>query len=251
MKVLIIEDEKFAAENLTLMLGDIDPGIEVEQIIVSVSAAVAYFEKSATVDLVFMDIHLADGISFEIFEKTEVDPPVIFTTAYDEYAIKAFKVNGLDYLLKPLDDGELRDALERFKNRSSEGSKMDQFQEMFRLLQQEKKEYRHTFLVQQRDTLIPIKIEDIAYFVLESGIVKAVAHNKKSYIMDKKMDDIEIELDPDRFFKVNRQYIVHRDAIENMKLYFNRKLIVNLMPTTTEQVIVSKEKAPQLKKWIK
>lgn len=250
MKVLIIEDEKAAAENLTLLLRDIDSDIVVEQVIDSVSDGVSYFEKKGTAELVFMDIHLADGISFEIFERTEVKLPVIFTTAYDEYAIKAFKVNSVDYLLKPIEEGELQDALDRFRSRSRNQPSMGQFQEMFRLLQEEKKSYKNTYLVQQRDTLIPVSVSELAYFMIESGIVKAITHDNRHFIIDKKMEDIEAELDPDRFFRVNRQYMVQREAIDNLKLYFNGKLILNLKPKTKEQVVVSKVKAPILKKWI-
>ena len=250
MKVLIIEDEKAAAENLKFLLQRIDPGIEVERVIDSVAGGVAYFKGAASAEMVFMDIHLADGISFEIFEKTKVNLPIIFTTAYDEYAIKAFKVNSVDYLLKPIDEIELKDALERYKESSRTGPPANQFQEMLQLLKEDKKVYKGTYLVQQRDTLIPVDVSELAYFTIDEGIVKAFTDENKSYILDKKLEDIEAELNPDQFIRANRQFIVRRNAIENLQLYFNGKLILNIRPTPLEKIVISKARAPHFKKWM-
>ena len=250
MKTLIIEDEQTAAENLKYLLSEVDPSIAVEGIIDTVSGATAYFKEDPSIELVFMDIHLADGISFEIFEQVNVRPPVIFTTAYDEYALKAFKVNSIDYLLKPINEEELREAIEKFKASKKSPPATAQFQEMLEFLKAEKKTYKSTYLVQQRDTLYPLQVAHLAYFIIDEGIVRAVTKENKSYVLDKKMDDIEAELDPGQFIRANRQFIVQRSAIENLQLYFNRKLILNIRPRPQEQIVVSKEKAPYLKKWI-
>ena len=250
MNVVIIEDEKAAAENLKFLLSEVDATIHVDRVIDTVSSAVDYFSEEQPIELAFFDIHLADGISFEIFDKVQIKVPLIFTTAYDEYAIKAFKVNSIDYLLKPIDEDELKEAIDKYKASKAPVLVNDQFQQMLQLLQTDKKSYKSTYLVQQRDTLVPLGVNDIAYFTIDAGIVKAIAFDKKGYVIDEKLEDIEAQLDPDQFFRANRQYIVQKKAIENLQLYFNGKLILNIEPKPTEQIVVSKAKAPQLKKWM-
>lgn len=249
MNVVIIEDELTAAENLKYLLNEIDAAITIVNVIDTVSEAIQYFNNKPKVELAFFDIHLADGISFDIFEKASVDIPVIFTTAYDEYAIKAFKVNSIDYLLKPIDKSELKQAILKYKA-LPKLPLTNQFEELLLSLKATKRTFKKTFLVQQRDTLIPIDIEDIAYFTIDASIVKAITKENKSFIIDKKLEDIETEVDPDYFFRANRQFIVQRNVIENLQLYFNGKLILNITPKSTEQIVVSKVKAPQLKKWL-
>lgn len=250
MKVVIIEDEKAAAENLkSLMLG-IDASIKIDRVIDTVSGAIDYFSTAIDIELAFFDIHLADGISFEIFEKTQVNIPIIFTTAYDEYAIKAFKVNSIDYLLKPIDEDELKEAINKYQSTKGDIQVKQQFQQMLQMLTTEKRTYKSTYLVQQRDTLIPLSVDEIAYFSIDAGIVKATTLDEKKYIIDEKLEDIEAELNSNQFFRVNRQYIVQRKAIKNLQLYFNGKLILNIEPKPAEQIVVSKVKAPQLKNWM-
>jgi len=250
MKVVIIEDEKAAAENLKFLLSEVDPTIQIDAIIDTVSGAIDYFSKGTIIELAFFDIHLADGLSFEIFDRIQITTPIIFTTAYDEYALKAFKVNSIDYLLKPIDSGELKDAINRFKSRQESVPANNQLQQVLQLLSTEKKTYKSTFLVQQRDTLIPLGVDTIAYFTIEMGIVRAFSFENKGYIIDEKLENIESQLDPNQFFRVNRQFIVQRRAIENLQLYYNGKLVLNVTPKTSDKIVVSKAKAPQLKKWI-
>lgn len=250
MKVVIIEDEHAAAENLKYLLNEIDSSFVIEEVIDTVHEAVSFFSKEHSIELAFFDIHLADGVSFEIFEQVQVNVPIIFTTAYDEYAIKAFKVNSIDYLLKPIDEDELKDAIEKYKTSKQSPPVSDQFHQMLQLIRAEKKSHKSIYLVQQRDTLVPLNVDDIGYFIIDSGIVKAITKNHKNYILDKKLEDIEAELNPAQFFRANRQCIVQRDAIENLQLYFNGKLILNVNPKPQKQIIVSKAKAPQLKSWI-
>jgi len=250
MKVLILEDEKAAAENLKFLLTRLNPSIVVVKVIDTISGAVEFFQKENTIELAFFDIHLADGISFEIFEKVQINVPIVFTTAYDEYALKAFKVNSIDYLLKPIDEDELREALVKYNRTQRSAPSNQQFQEMLQILQTEKKKYKSTYLVHQRDTLVPLGVDQIAYFTIDMGTVKAISFDKNEYVIDKNLEDIEMEIDPDHFFRANRQFIVQRKAVENLQLYFNGKLILNLNPKPSEQVIVSKIKAPRLKDWI-
>ncbi|MDT7827504.1 LytTR family DNA-binding domain-containing protein [Pricia sp. S334] len=251
MKVLIIEDELAASDNLAYLLQSIDRNIEVIAVLDSVKASVDFFSKPHEAELVFMDIHLADGISFEIFERTSIDVPVIFTTAYNQYALKAFKFNSIDYLLKPIDKDELADALQQFKIQNSEKSIDDrQVKGLLDLIQTERKNYKTTFLVGLRDQLIPLKTDNIAYFRIDTGIVKAITSDNKSYTVDEKLEDIEKELNPENFYRANRQFIIHREAVVNLKAYFNGKLIVEVTPVCDERIVVSKAKASEFKEWM-
>ncbi len=251
MKVVIVEDEIAASDNLTFLLNSIDDQIEIIAVIDSVKSAIQYFSQSDEAELIFMDIHLADGISFEIFEQVKVETPIIFTTAYDQYAIKAFKVNSIDYLLKPIDEDELSEAVQKFKNTSKEDGSLDnQIHGMLQLLQNKTKPFKTTYLVHHRDELLPIKTENIAYFYIDTGLVKAITSENKAYIIDKKLEDIENELDPEIFNRVNRQFIIRKSAISTIKQYFNGKLIVNISPVSKERIVVSKAKATGFKKWV-
>ncbi len=251
MKVIIVEDELAASENLAYLLQSIDNDIEVEKVLESVKDALEFFAKPYDATLIFMDIHLADGLSFEIFEKVEVNTPIIFTTAYDQYALKAFKVNSIDYLLKPIDEEELNEAINKFKNRTPEkGIDQQQIEGLLSLIGDNKKKYRETFLVSHRDELIPLKTQNIAYFKIDTGVVKGITVDNQTYVMDQKLEEIEEELDPSIFHRVNRQFIVRKDALESIKFYFNGKLIVTLAPACDEKIVVSKAKATPFKNWV-
>lgn len=251
MKVLIIEDEPAASDNLTYLLHAIDNTIEVLEVLDSVKASTDFFSEPHGAELVFMDIHLADGISFEIFERAKITIPVIFTTAYNQYSLKAFKFNSIDYLLKPIDKDELADALQQFKVQHQE-KKLDeqQIKGLMELVRTEPKTYKTTFLVAHRDQLIPLKTENIAYFRIDTGIVKAITVENTSHTVDEKMEDIETDLNPRLFYRVNRQFIVSRDAIMNIKQYFNGKLIVVVNPVCDERIVVSKAKSKEFKDWM-
>ncbi|MBT8305992.1 MAG: LytTR family DNA-binding domain-containing protein [Maribacter sp.] len=251
MKIVIVEDEQAASENLTYLLKNLNPNIEVLTVLDSVRSSVAYFSSPTEAELVFMDIHLADGLSFEIFDQVKINKPVIFTTAYDQYALKAFKVNSIDYLLKPVDEDELAKALTQFEVQSQlESTPKVQMEGLLDLIKANSKTYKTTYLVSLRDQLIPIKTSSIAYLYIDTGIVKGITKDNKSYTIDKKMEDIERELDPTNFYRVNRQFIVQKDAIDNIKYYFNGKLILNVLPIFKEQIVVSKAKSAAFKKWI-
>lgn len=250
MKVVIIEDEKAAAENLNHLLVEIDPTVEVDAIIDTVSGAVEYFKKARDIELAFFDIHLADGNSFDIFKEVEINTPIIFTTAYDEYALKAFKVNSIDYILKPIDEDELIAAFEKYKYSNRNHLIKREFENVLKMLGKVPKKYKSTFLVNQRDKLIPIDVADIAYITIDASIVKAVTFEGKIYIIYEKLEDIEASLNPENFFRANRQFIVQRRAILNLTNHFNGKLVLNLKPISTKRIIISKAKAPALKKWM-
>ena len=250
MKVVIVEDEISAAENLIELLKIVAPDAEVVTTLDSVKKSVAYFQQDVPIDLVFMDIHLADGISFEIFDAVDLKIPVIFTTAYDQYALKAFKVNSLDYLLKPIDETELKAAIDQYQQQANPKMEDGALEALRSLFTQAPKKFRTTFLVNQRDGMIPIKTEDIAFFYIEDSIVYATTKKNQKVAIDKKLEEIEEELDPQQFKRVNRQFIVNREALVNIKYYFNGKLIVNTQPPAKERMVVSKARATEFKTWV-
>ncbi|WP_424002683.1 LytR/AlgR family response regulator transcription factor [Maribacter sp. IgM3_T14_3] len=251
MKVIIVEDELAASDNLSYLLTRINADIEVIQVLDTVKATVDYFANPHEGVLVFMDIHLADGISFEIFEQVEIDIPIIFTTAYDQYALKAFKVNSIDYLLKPIDKEELSDALDRFDALNlKKGFDEVQMNSLLQLIQTKAENFKKTFLVSVGDQLVPVKTADIAYFFIDTGVVKAVTVQERSFVLDVKLEDIEEALDPSVFFRANRQFIVRREAIVTIKLHFNSKLLVDVHPVCSERIVVSKAKATEFKNWM-
>lgn len=255
MKIVIVEDELAASDHLNYLLNRIDPTIEILAIFDTVKATVAFFAKEHSAELLFLDIHLADGISFEIFEQANINIPVVFTTAYDQYALKAFKVNSIDYLLKPIDEEELTDALHQYTvqvKEKKQGIKDDQLKGLLGLLKGSAvaKNYKNTFLVSQRDQMIPLKTADIAYFIIDFGVVKAVSKDSQTYSVAGKLEDITESLDPNLFYRANRQCIVNREAIVNLKNYFNGKLIVSVSPVSKERIVVSKAKAADFKEWM-
>ncbi len=251
MHLVIIEDELAASDHLQFLLKSIDDSIQVVKILDSVSASVDYFSTSPEVDLILMDIHLADGISFEIFDQVNINTPIIFTTAYDHYAIKAFKVNSVDYILKPIDRNELSLAFDKFNNQSKKTNiDQNQMQSILELFKKETKNYKNTYLAHHRDELIPIKTDDIAFFFIDTGIVKGVLFEGKKFILDKKLEDLEEELNPKIFYRANRQFVINRNAIKSIKSYFNGKLIVQIEPKHSERIVVSKTKATAFKKWV-
>ncbi|MEA1785011.1 LytTR family DNA-binding domain-containing protein [Arenibacter sp. GZD96] len=251
MNVVIVEDEIAASDNLQYLLQQINPTIEIIAVLDSVRSAVDFFSKPNTAVLIFMDIHLADGISFEIFDQVKISIPVIFTTAYDKYALQAFKVNSIDYLLKPINEDELSEALAQFKNPTEPDPQLnDQMMGLLQFIKTQGKSFKTTYLVSHRDQLIPIKTNDIAYIFIDTGIIKAVTASQQTYVMDDKLEDIEKDLDPQAFYRVNRQCIINRTAIAHITTYFNGKLIVTVLPAAKERIIVSKAKAMDFKKWL-
>lgn len=251
MKVVIVEDELAASENLTHLLSNVDPNIEIIQVIESVEDAVNYFKSTDSADLIMMDIHLADGISFEIFDQVKISTPIIFTTAYDQYAIQAFKVNSIDYLLKPIVEEELGLAIEKFKQSNSKsGVDEGQLSGLLNLLSSSASSYKSSLLVQKRDELVPLKTDDIAYIYIDTGMVKAITKDKDQFILNKKLEDLETELDPNKFMRINRQFIMSKEAITKLKFYFNGKLIVHTQPPFSERIVVSKAKAGDVKSWL-
>lgn len=244
MDALIIEDETAAAVNLKALLAEVDPTVRVIGVIDAVVDAVRWFGAHPLPDLVFMDIHLADGDAFRIFSEVDVACPVVFATAYDRYALDAFKVNGLDYLLKPIKPDELRRALEKCK-RFSVPEKAEYMERTNRFASG----YSRCFLVPYRDKLVPLNVEEIAYCYTSAEKVTVRTCDGRSLPMDKSLDTLMGMLPERDFFRANRQFIVSRNAVRDMSVWFGYRLCINLTVETPERIIVSKARVPEFKKW--
>ena len=250
MKALLIEDEIMAAQTLQKLLGEVSPETEIIAVLESIEDSVAWLEENPMPDLMFMDIHLADGSSFAIFDQVDITCPVIFTTAYDEYALKAFEVNSIDYLLKPISKDALEHAMSKYHNLTSQGWQSGNGK-LEALLAQltDKKSYRRCFLLPERDKLVPLPTSDIAYVYIDAKTVKMVSLEHKTYYLTQTLDDLMAQLDPQIFFRANRQFIVSRDAIKDVSIWFGNKLAINLTVEVPEKIIVSKARVAEFKHW--
>lgn len=249
MKALIIEDEKSAVRNLKSLLKEVAPQLEIINVIDSVADAVAWFETNPSPDLVFMDIHLADGSSFEIFEYVQISCPIIFTTAYDEYALKAFKVNSIDYLLKPIGVADLRLAIEKFEKLHCASEPQESLAALIRSMQKRDHYKTHFLIPYKGDKLIPLAVSQVQYFCIVEGITKAVISDNEAYVLPYTLDELAESLDPDEFFRANRQYLISRHAVRDIDLWFNNRLSINLRVPTDEKILVSKLRVNEFKAW--
>lgn len=248
MKILILEDEEPNYKRLSKMLANLRPNAEVFGPIDNV-AEVRVFLTENTVDLIVADIRLSDGLAFEAFDETDLRCPVIFTTAYDEYAIKAFKYNGIDYLLKPIVKEELAMALD--KSDALKGKdEIPGLNELFRLLDKDNTKYRRRFLVPDRDGMIAVSTEQIRYISYENGMAKLYLTKNRIFSIDYSLDEIERELDPEQFLRVTRYHIVSISAIERLTTWFGRKTKIQIIDWPDAEIYIIKEKAPLLKRWL-
>jgi len=252
MKIVIIEDEAIGARRLERMIHDIDPTIEVIAVLESMMEAKEWLNahQPEEVDLFLSDIQLSDGLAFDIFEHYDAPLPIIFTTAYDEYALRAFKLNGIDYLLKPIQEGELRAAIEKYKKTKATyvQFQVDQLMRMLEHVQQVQSSWP-TFLSYRKDKMIPVSSERVAYFVINQGIVFAIT-DEDQYMLEEHLDDIASKLPDAAFFRINRQCIVQRQFILNASLYSGYRLQLSLTIPTSEELIVSREKVCAFKQWL-
>ena len=252
MKALLIEDEKAAVRNLQALLLEVAPDVEILAVLDSIIETIDWFGTHAMPDLVFLDIHLADGSAFEIFSHVEIACPIIFTTAYDEYALRAFKVNSIDYLLKPIDGHDIRKALDKMDclhgESSSPGNEPD-YSSLIRALKKEESYKTHFLVPAKGDKLIPVSADMILFFHIDDGVVKAVLADGKECLFPQTLDELADSLNPALFFRVNRQYLISRKAVLDIDLWFNGRLSVNLKAPVTEKVLVSKAKVGEFKEW--
>lgn len=248
MNLLIIEDEPASAQRLQKMAGEIDPGVKVLEILDSISGTVEWFRTHISPDLVLMDIHLADGLSFEIFRQVEVACPVIFTTAYDQYAIQAFKVNSIDYLLKPIKKTELADAFRKLQKTRPEAA-VDYLSMLSALTGQGK--HLRRIVIRLGQQLKVLEIKDLAYFYIEEKIVFAVNFKGDRYPVDLSLDQLEEQLDPDKYFRINRAFIVNMDSIEAMYTYSKARIKITLKPPCVIETVTSAERSAEFREWLK
>ncbi|MEI9911321.1 MAG: LytTR family DNA-binding domain-containing protein [Bacteroidota bacterium] len=249
MKVIIIEDEKPAAEKLLKAIQKADPSIEVAAVLNSVKTTVEWLQQNAMPELLFMDIELGDGLSFKIFDKISISSPVIFCTAFDEYWQEAFEHNSIDYLLKPVKQDKLETALHKY-------DKLKQhFAAGFQQLQQWQQQsagngYKKRFLVKRGADYISIKAEEIAYFYAAHKLVCMVDNKNHKFILDQSLSDIEKQLDPAQFYRVNRKYFIHLSAIKKIKSYPKSKLQLEVDPPVNEDIVISQENVAAFKEWM-
>ncbi len=246
MRALIVEDETAATVNLMSILSQVSPGCRVLATLESVTEAVHWIESNPAPDVIFMDIHLADGDAFRIFERTDVAAPIIFTTAYDRYALDAFKVNSIDYLLKPIRPEELIRALDKLERLTQ----TDRAQYANRVADMVAARNSPTFLIHVRDRIVPVKCEQIAFCHTSSERVTIYTHDGAEYPYDKSLETIAAALSPTDFFRANRQFVIARGAITDISVWFGSRLAVNLKLPTPERIIISKARVPEFKRWI-
>ena len=249
INILIIEDEEPAANRLKKMVTELEPDANVLDNIVSVNSAIAWFKQNPSPDLIFSDIQLSDGLSFDIFKNVAVQCPVIFITAYDQYAIDAFKVNSIDYLLKPIKKDDLQVAINKFKKLNKSESSFD-INKMLEVFNQPKAGYKTRFIVRYGEHIKTIKIEDAAYFYTEDKINFLITNEGRRYTIDYNLDALESTLDPKTFFRINRQFIISINAISEMFSYSKSRVLVKLNPPSKHETIVSTERSGDFKLWL-
>jgi DNA-binding LytR/AlgR family response regulator len=250
MKVLIVEDEPLSAEHLIRTLNKIDTNIQVVKTLDSINNSVKFLSQESELDLIFLDIHIADGNSFEIFSKINIDIPIIFTTAYNEYAIKAFKLNSIDYLLKPIGLDDLKNAIAKYNKLKNSNQKNFHSEKIENAISILTKNYKSRFLVKLGETISSIKSEDITFFIAEDGITLLVNKEGKRYPVDYSIDALEALISPDSFFRINRKVLVNIDKIQQVHTYFNSRLKLAIKCLDEDDAIVSRERVSDFKLWL-
>lgn len=250
MKTLIIEDEKAALRNLKAAMKEVDADFEIVGETDSVTGTLEWFASHPMPELVFMDIHLADGSAFGIFEQADITCPIIFTTAYDEYALQAFRVNSIAYLLKPISSSDLQKAIDKLKILGGTTTQPTvDFQAVMRALKKEENYKTHFLVPVKGDRFIPVSVEQISYFYIDGGAVKAVTQSAEMFDFQQTLDELAEQLNPRQFFRANRQYIIAHKAVTGVSLWFGGRMVLQLTPPTEEKVIISKARVSAFKDW--
>ncbi len=252
MKVLVIEDEMLASQRLVRMIKALEPNVEILATLESVEETLEWWEANDAPDLMFMDIHLADGSAFEILRQLEVENPIIFTTAYDAYAIEAFKHNSIDYILKPVKKEELAAALAKYyrsrPKAEAVGTPFD-YQELAKAMQKNNQPKR--LLIRFGQQLKAVNFEEVAYFYIEERVCFLMTHKGKRYPIDQTLDQLDALLDPEKFFRINRQLIANLEAIDQMHTMSKSRVKISLKPAAPVDALVSSERSALFKKWLK
>ena len=257
MKVLIVEDEELAVKKISKTLATVDESAEIVGVTDSITSTVNWIETNPVPDLILMDIELSDGQSFEIFNRVAIKCPVIFTTSYDEYALKAFKVNSVDYLLKPIQKEDLAAALQKISQLKDlykpADTKSDvNIDSLVKELQQklQLKEYRKRFLVRHAQKLVSVETDEIAYFFSDGRLNFFKTLDNKKYVVDYTMDELEEMLDPQKYFRISRSFYISVNSVDQIHDYFGNRLMLTLKPAVDKESIVSREKVTEFKKWM-
>jgi len=249
MKVLIIEDEKLAANRLEKVLLSIDSTIDVLAKLDSIKKSVQWLQENSEPELIFMDIHLADGLSFDIFDRVEILSPVIFTTAYDEYALRAFKVNSIDYLLKPIDKDEVQKAFEKMRSLKG-GKSLNSIAQIAQAMDMLSNKYKSRFMIKVGEHIKSIPIESITYFFSREKATFCHTLEARNFIIDYSLEELEDLLDPETFFRINRKYIISCNSYTDIISFSNSRLKIVLEKPVKEDVIVSRDRVAEFKKWL-
>jgi len=251
MNILIIEDEIKTARELQKLLETISAEVTIADIVPTVKGGIKWLEQNEAPDLIVSDIQLADGLSFDIFSNVQINTPIIFCTAYDEYAIKAFDTNGIDYLLKPIDESRLKQAVDKYLKIKAHVTQdtRSYTDKIAALLSGMERQHKSTLLVHESDKIIPVSTSDIAFIYLGNEGLAIHCHNGSVYRISGTLDDMEKQLDSDAFFRANRQFIISRKAIQMAEHYFNRRLLVKLSITAPEHIVISKIRTADFLKW--
>ena len=248
-RVIIVEDETAAVVNLRSMLATVAGDVEVVAVLESVEEAVEYFSQKPSADIVFMDIHLADGDSFRIFKSVEIEIPIIFTTAYNDYALEAFKVNSIDYLLKPYKEEDLRRALDKLQ-RLTATERHEQQKSREQMVAAVQGGTLQTMLLRYKDKIVPVAMDEVAFFYTYAERVTLTTLKGESYPVDKSLEALQQQLSESKFFRANRQFIVARSAVKDIAVWFGNRLALNLVVETPERIIISKARVPEFKQWL-
>jgi two-component system response regulator LytT len=252
MKIVIIEDEKLTADDLAETILKINPKVHITAILNSVTESISWFQRNEKPDLIFSDIQLGDGLCFEIFKAVSVTVPVIFCTAYDQYALNAFKANGIDYILKPLTKRSVGSALERYNNlKNNFLKKIEGIKKIAEALESRKSLQDASVLVYIKEKIIPVQLADIAFFYIENEITHLVSFDQKTYFINKTLEELE-KITGSDFYRANRKFLINRKAIKDVSHYLHRKLLINLTisVSTIESITVSKEKVTPFLHWL-
>ena len=252
MNVVIIEDEKPAAKRLTKLLVDLNSEIQIITRIDTVKKSAQWFIDNDSPDLIFMDIQLADGLSFEIFEQVEINSPVIFTTAYDEYALRAFKVNSIDYLLKPIDIDELRNTFEKMEKFgfNAPRSQQDTAHQIAQAMQMLTSQHKNRFIIKVGEHIKSVPTNDIQYYYSRDKATFCTTLEGRNYLLDYSLEQIESMLDPKRVYRINRKYIISIESIKDIISYSNSRLKIILHNNDDNDIIVSRDRVAEFKRWL-
>jgi DNA-binding LytR/AlgR family response regulator len=250
MKIVIIEDEKLTAKDLAKTIQAVEPDAEIIATLVSVEEAISYFKTPIEIDLIFSDIQLGDGMSFEIFEKIESQAPVIFCTAFDEYALDAFKTVGIDYLLKPFTKASVSKALEKYHFIKEKFSSKNDLSSVLNIIKTQLQPNKNpSVIIQQGDKIIPLDGSNIAFFFIEDTYVFAYTFNQQKHILNQRLDILERNFSPN-FFRANRQFLVNRKAVKDASYHFHRKMVINLTVPFKEQIVIGKLRTTPFMEWL-